>query len=153
MLHLLLLLLLCKQLLILMWIQMRQCVLARSNPRYTWRPATLHHSAHHRSRLANLWPSLWMYLGTHRHSRLLSHGYTLIRWVSMNHWLTSMSNARVAAHARVCRKWLCHGHLCHILNTRRVPICDNRRICSKAYGSFASGKSGEPSHTNTVRTG
>lgn len=133
MLHLLLLLLLLRIHRSLVWIQVRQCVLAWSYPRYTWRPATLHHSAHHGSRLADLGPSrpcdTWMYLLPHRHSRLLSCGHTLIRRVSMNHWLSSMSNASVAAHARVCRKWLCHGHLCHGRKEMRVQVCDSSRRC------------------------
>ena len=141
MLHLLLLMLRIQ--LSLVWIQVRQRVLAGSNPRYTWRPATLHHSAHHRSRLADLGPSgpcdTWMYLLPHRHSRLLSCGHTLIRRVSMDHWLSSMSNASVAAHARMCSKWLSHGHLCHGRKEMRVRVCDGWRICPQA---FASGERG-----------
>ena len=114
-------------------------MLTRSCPRDTWRPPTLHHSAHHGSRLANLRSSRscnsWVYLLPHRHSRLLSTRHTLMGRVSMDHRLSSMSNASVAAHARVCSKWLCHGHLCHAQSRLRIRVRVCCRICRKAFAS------------------
>lgn len=43
----------------------------------------------------------------------------------MNHGLSSMSNTNVAAHARVCSEWLCHGHLCHGRYGGMVQVCDS----------------------------